>query len=43
MEKLQSSTGGQMSENFITAGFLTLSGGFQDAYTYCLRGEVFAN
>ena len=43
MEKLQSSTGGQMSENFITAVFLTLSGGFQDAYTYCLRGEVFAN
>ena len=24
----------QMSESLITAAFLTLSGGFQDAYTY---------
>lgn len=32
-----------MSEAFITAVFLTLSGGFQDAYTYCCRGGVFAN
>ena len=23
--------------------FLTLSGGLQDAYTYCIRGQVFAN
>lgn len=23
--------------------FLTLSGGLQDAYTYCVRGQVFAN
>ena len=22
---------------------LTLAGGFQDAYTYCVRGNVFAN
>ncbi len=33
----------QMSESFITAAFLSLSGGFQDAYTYILRGKVFAN
>ena len=33
----------QMSEAFVTAIFLTLSGGFQDAYTYCFRGKVFAN
>lgn len=33
----------QMSETFVNAIFLTLSGGFQDAYTYCCRGEVFAN
>ena len=24
-------------------GFLTLSGGAEDAYTYCIRGQVFAN
>ena len=33
----------QMSEAIINAVFLTLSGGFQDAYTYCCREEVFAN
>ena len=33
----------QMSEAFLTAVFLSLSGGFQDAYTYLCRGEVFAN
>lgn len=33
----------QMSESLITAAFLTLSGGFQDAYTYWCRGKVFAN
>lgn len=33
----------QMSDAFINAVFLTASGGFQDAYTYCLRGHVFAN
>lgn len=32
-----------MSEAFITMFFLTLSGGLQDAYTYVLRGKVFAN
>lgn len=34
---------GQMSDAFCTALFVILSGGFQDAYTYCCRGEVFAN
>jgi uncharacterized membrane protein YoaK (UPF0700 family) len=34
---------GQMSEAMITMVFLTLSGGFQDAYTFFTRGRVFAN
>lgn len=34
---------GQMSEAFITAVFLSMSGGLQDAYTYIYRGGVFAN
>ena len=34
---------GQMSEAFLTAAFLSLSGGLQDAYTYLFRGRVFAN
>jgi uncharacterized membrane protein YoaK (UPF0700 family) len=34
---------GQMSEAIVTMAFLTLSGGFQDAYTYVDRGKVFAN
>ena len=33
----------QMSDSIITATFIVLSGGFQDAYTYCCRGKVFAN
>lgn len=33
----------QMSESFWTVTFLTLSGGFQDAYSYFARGKVFAN
>lgn len=33
----------QMSDSIITAIFIILSGGFQDAYTYCIRGGVFAN
>lgn len=33
----------QMSDLFRTAVFVILSGGFQDAYTYCCRGGVFAN
>ena len=34
---------GQMSESFLTAVFLSLSGGLQDAYTYLFRGKVFVN
>lgn len=37
------SPAGQMSDAYLTALFLTLSGGFQDAYAYCFRGQVFAN
>ncbi len=33
----------QMSDSFVTAIFIVFSGGFQDAYTYMCRGEVFAN
>ena len=32
-----------MSEAFITSVFLAMSGGFQDAYTYFTRDEVFSN
>lgn len=34
---------GQMSDKFRSAVFIILSGGFQDAYTYCCRDGVFAN
>ena len=34
---------GQMSETFLIAGILSVSGGLQDAYTYMYRGKVFAN
>ena len=34
---------GQMSDTFQAAVFVTRSGGFQDAYTYICRGQVFAN
>ena len=33
----------QMSEAFLTSIFLAVSGGFQDAYTYNTREEVFSN
>lgn len=33
----------QMSEAFLNSAFLALSGGFQDAYTYNVRDEVFSN
>ena len=33
----------QMSEAFITSILIALSGGFQDAYTYFTRKEVFSN
>ena len=31
------------SDTIILGTLLSLSGGFQDAYTYVLRGNVFAN
>lgn len=44
MEKLTNKpTGMQMSDAFINNVFLALSGGFQDAYTYNSRNEVFSN
>ena len=33
----------QMSESMILGVVLTLAGGFQDAYSYNCRGQVFAN
>lgn len=33
----------QMSEAFVLAALLAFCGGFQDAYTYLLRDQVFAN
>lgn len=33
----------QTSETFILSAILALSGGFQDAYTYNVRNEVFSN
>ena len=32
-----------MSESFCNSAVLALSGGFQDAYTYNTRNEVFSN
>lgn len=39
----KSKTHRQMSESISTIAFLTMSGGLQDAYSYCARGKVFAN
>lgn len=33
----------QMSESLLISAILSFSGGLQDAYTYLVRGEVFAN
>ena len=33
----------QTSETFLLSAILALSGGFQDAYTYFTRDEVFSN
>ena len=43
MSFLARRTHGQMSESLLTASFIILSGGLQDAYTYFCRGKVFAN
>lgn len=34
---------GQMSDTFLRQSLSFFAGGFQDAYTYCCRGSVFAN
>ena len=36
-------TNRQMSESFLTAALLSVSGGLQDSYSYVVRGKVFAN
>ena len=41
--KLKNGFHGQMSDKFRAAVFIILSGGFQDAYTYNTREEVFSN
>lgn len=38
-----SPSGRQMSDSQLVMLFLTVSGGLQDAYTFWMRGEVFAN
>ena len=43
MHNLLYRNGKQMSDSLITAVFVILSGGYQDAYSYCCRGGVFAN
>ena len=42
-QRSSSNRRGQMSDSFLTAMFLSLSGGLQDAYTYFFRGKVYAN
>ena len=43
MHNLLHRNGKQMSDSLITAVFVILSGGYQDAYSYCCRGGGFAN
>lgn len=43
MKKLRMKKGVQMSDTSLVMIFLTLSGGLQDAYSYFVRDEVFAN
>lgn len=41
--KIKKEFNAQISESLLLAFFLSLSGGFQDAYSYHCRGKVFAN
>ena len=41
--RIRLSAQSQMSESFCNSAVLALSGGFQDAYTYNTRNEVFSN
>lgn len=43
MKKLRELLPPQTSESLLTASFIIISGGIQDAYTYSCRGGVFAN
>lgn len=43
MIKIKRKRNEQMSESMVLAVFLTLAGGFQDAYSYNCRAQVFAN
>ena len=43
MSSLSQKPRGQMSDSFLMAAFIIMSGGLQDAYTYCCRDKVFAN
>lgn len=43
MKKLRGLLPPQISESLLTASFIIISGGMQDAYTYSCRGGVFAN
>ena len=40
---MEQTTHRQMSESFRLGAVLALTGGFLDAYTYLIRGGVFAN
>ena len=42
-DKLFFTKNGQISESLALGIFLTLAGGFQDAYSYNVRDHVFAN
>ena len=43
VEALQAIKRKQMSETFRLGAVLALAGGFLDAYSYCVRGGIFAN
>lgn len=42
-ETTKENNGGHISESFHLAAILAISGGYMDAYTYIVRGKVFAN
>ena len=39
MRSLSKKPRGQMSDSFLMAAFIIMSGGLQDAYTYLCRGK----
>lgn len=42
-EAIKENNRGHISESFLIASILAISGGYMDAYTYLARGKVFAN